>query len=675
MNTYLNEKVVPSLKNTNKESLLIQAVRRWRDHTIVVRYLQKLFSYVDMYYTKHHNLPVLKDVGLLCYRNFVYKNIKKEMASSLLDKISAERKGEVIDRSILKDGINLFIEMGQNSLLVYTEDFEKQLLDQTKEFYDLESSKLISEDSCSEYLIKIEVKLKEEEDRARSYLHTSTESSLINTVEKSTITNHAQKLLNMENSGFLVLLQNLDEKKSDLKRMYTLFKRVKELKPMSDLLKDFVKDEGLAIVKNHQEKDDEIDFKAFIDALLDLQEKYSTLVNEQFDKDSNFLEALKDAFTIFVNIDLKDGKGKNISTSELLSTYCDYIMKNTDKIGDENLDSLFDKIVRLFAYITDKDLFQEYYRRQLAKRLLSTSNANHDAERSLIAKLKTLNGAGFTSKLEGMIKDQSTSQDLQNNFKDHAKKDPLPLDFTPTILTTGFWPSFKVDQLSLPQEMEVCIKNFKEFYASRTESRSLKWIHSLGNCTLTALFSSGNKELQVSTYQACILLLFNDYEDGQSRLTPENIQKALNLTTEDVRRNLLSLCLNKQAKILMRISNSEDTKTISPNDEFSVNPDFKSKKHRIKIPNLVLKISGEERKDIDKTMEEDRKYSIEAAIVRIMKARREMKHQDLVVETSKQLLQHFNPDPKSIKSRINDLIGREYIKRDETDPTIYLYIA
>lgn len=674
INEYLLDRVVPALKQKSKETLLPQAVRRWRDHTVVVKYLGKVFNYLDRYYTKHNNRDSLRDVGLKCYQTHVYGTIKEDMARALLDKVDCERKGEIIDRAAMKDGVNLFIEMGLNSLDAYIHDFEAPLIRETDEFYKLESAKWINEDSCPEYMKKAENRLEQEQNRAEAYLHHSTSKTLIETAEKQLISAHADRLLHMENSGFLALLKDLEEKKDDLSRMYRLFKRVDGLKPMSDMMRDYIKEQGMAVVKMHQEKE-ELDYKSFINTLLDLHEEYSSLVNDQFQKDALFLEALKDAFTHFINTNLQNKKGTKTTTSELLSTYCDYVMKNTDKFGEEKLEDLLEKIVRLFAFISDKDMFQEYYRRQLSKRLLVSSSTNHDAERSLIAKLKMRCGASFTSKLEGMIKDKNLSEDLQNSFKEYCKsKGELSIDFTPKVLTTGFWPNFKTDQLTIPPELETCVKRFKEFYDSRTESRSLKWAHSLGNCTVQGLYASGNKELHMSTYQACILLLFNDdnFKEGKQAMSAGDIQKALNLPFEDVRKNILSMCVSKQARILVK-KDGDSVKNVKREDTFAVNPNFKSKKHRIRIPNLIMKITNEDRRDIDKTMEEDRKHAIEAAIVRIMKARRQMKHQNLILEVSKQLMQHFRPDPKAIKMRISDLLTREYLSRDGVDT--YNYVA
>ena len=63
------------------------------------------------------------------------------------------------------------------------------------------------------------------------------------------------------------------------------------------------------------------------------------------------------------------------------------------------------------------------------------------------------------------------------------------------------------------------------------------------------------------------------------------------------------------------------------------------------------------------------------AIVRIMKTRKTLDHQKLVLEASNQLLRHFKPDPKQIKKRIEDLIAREYLERDTNNPNLYKYLA
>jgi cullin 3 len=74
-------------------------------------------------------------------------------------------------------------------------------------------------------------------------------------------------------------------------------------------------------------------------------------------------------------------------------------------------------------------------------------------------------------------------------------------------------------------------------------------------------------------------------------------------------------------------------------------------------------------------VEEDRRHLVEAAIVRIMKARKTLTHNELIAEVTKQLSVRFNPSPQFVKKRIESLIEREYLERAEDDHKVYNYVA
>jgi hypothetical protein len=69
----------------------------------------------------------------------------------------------------------------------------------------------------------------------------------------------------------------------------------------------------------------------------------------------------------------------------------------------------------------------------------------------------------------------------------------------------------------------------------------------------------------------------------------------------------------------------------------------------------------------------ERQNIIDAAIVRIMKSRKTEKHVQLMEEVIRQI-SVFKPQPQMIKERIESLIEREYLKRDDADRTIYIYL-
>lgn len=96
---------------------------------------------------------------------------------------------------------------------------------------------------------------------------------------------------------------------------------------------------------------------------------------------------------------------------------------------------------------------------------------------------------------------------------------------------------------------------------------------------------------------------------------------------------------------------------------------FRSKKRAFRVPIATLEETHNPKK-----LEEDRKHIIEAAIVRIMKARKTLSHQQLIGETLTQL-SFFKPDPKKIRESIESLIEREFLERDQDNRDVYKYLA
>jgi len=71
----------------------------------------------------------------------------------------------------------------------------------------------------------------------------------------------------------------------------------------------------------------------------------------------------------------------------------------TEKMSDDETELQLEKVVKLLAYISDKDLFSEFYRKKLGRRLLMDFSASDELERSILGRLKQQCGAQFTSKV------------------------------------------------------------------------------------------------------------------------------------------------------------------------------------------------------------------------------------------------------------------------------------
>ena len=98
---------------------------------------------------------------------------------------------------------------------------------------------------------------------------------------------------------------------------------------------------------------------------------------------------------------------------EYLSLFIDDKLKKGVKgLSDAEVESVLDKSMILFRFLVEKDAFEEYYKRHLARRLLNQKSASDDSEKMMISKLKSECGCQFTSKLEGKYNFNSLSSDL-----------------------------------------------------------------------------------------------------------------------------------------------------------------------------------------------------------------------------------------------------------------------
>ena len=128
--------------------------------------------------------------------------------------------------------------------------------------------------------------------------------------------------------------------------------------------------------------------------------------------------------------------------------------------ADDGLESVLDSVLIIFRYINGKDVFEAFYKKDLAKRLIFGRTNSFDLEKYMIAKLKSECGTAFTSKLEGMFRDIDLSKELGSQFKASSAHTQAPcfssIDMSVQVLTTGFWPAYPPYQLAIPKLMEDC---------------------------------------------------------------------------------------------------------------------------------------------------------------------------------------------------------------------------
>ncbi|KAG8322193.1 Cullin-4A [Homalodisca vitripennis] len=555
-----------------------------------------------------------RDMGLDLFRHHIVLNtlVQTRTVEGLLMLIEKERQGDTVDRTLLKSLLRML-----SDLQIYQDAFESKFLVATEALYAAEGKRLIQDMEVPEYLHHVDKRLNEEKERLLHYLDTSTKWSLIHTVEKQLLSEHLTTVLQ---KGLDNLLE--ENRVDELALLYSLFTRVKKgLQELCANFNTYIKKKGRTIVID-PEKD-----KTMVQELLDFKDKMDNVVCTCFQKNDKFGNSLKEAFEHFVN-------QRANKPAELIAKFVDCKLRAGNKEAtEEELEKLLDKIMVLFRFIHGKDVFEAFYKKDLAKRLLVGKSASVDAEKSMLSKLKQECGGGFTSKLEGMFKDMELSKDINVAFKQYMSNlrssSVSNIELTVSILTMGYWPTYPLMEVTLPAEMVQYQDHFNKFYLGKHNGRKLQWQPTLGHCVLRAEFTQGRKELQVSLFQALVLLLFN-YSDETSL---EDIKAGTNIEDGELRRTLQSLACGK-ARVLTKMPRGRD---VEDGDKFSFNADFTNKLFRIKINQIQMKETTEEQKATEERVFQDRQYQIDAAIVRIMKMRKTLTHNLLITELYNQL--------------------------------------
>ncbi|KIJ64473.1 hypothetical protein HYDPIDRAFT_111799 [Hydnomerulius pinastri MD-312] len=658
------------------EALLRYYAAEWDRYTTGANYINRLFTYLNRHWVKRERDEGRKGVypvytlALVQWKSNFFLHVQSKngkLANAILRLIERQRNGETIDQGLVKKVVDSFVSLGLDdadinkaSLDVYREHLETPFLEATAKYYQQESEAFLAESSVSDYLKKAEERLREEEDRVDRYLNTETRKELVAQCERVLIRQHSELMWD----SFQSLLDY--DKDEDLQRMYALLSRIIEgLEPLRKKFEEHVKKAGLTavskLVGEGTEGVDGLDSKAYVDALLEVHRKNSETVTRSFRGEAGFVASLDKACREFVNRNAATGTSTTKSP-ELLAKHADMLLRKNNKMAEEeDLEGALNRVMVLFKYIEDKDVFQTFYTTKLSKRLIHGVSASDESEASMISKLKEACGFEYTNKLQRMFTDMSLSKDLTDQFKERMQQnhDDMDINFSIMVLGTNFWPlNAPNNDFIIPPEILPTYDRFSKYYQTKHSGRKLTWLWNYSKNELRTNYLNQKYILMTSSYQMAVLLQYNKHDT----LSLEELITATAIS-KDILTQVLSLLV--KAKILI----NEET------DQYDLNPNFKSKKIRVNLNQPIKAEVKAESSEVLKTVDEDRKYVIQATIVRIMKARKTMKNQPLIQEVISQISQRFAPKIPDIKKAIDTLLEKEYIERVDGTRDTFAYVA
>ncbi|OQS02543.1 Cullin family protein [Thraustotheca clavata] len=638
-------------------------------------YVSELFAYLNRYWIRYAHseygqAPIpgvypVPELALRIWRDIVHTTMQHRVVNALLHifHTSRESGSEFFEYGdLVTTTVQIYLVLGlnkQDPLKLYRNEVETIFLQDTASYYSLVAQNLLQNVSIAEYLNLVEKLCTQEEHRCEGKMHRITVKQVRQTCCRVLVEEHTEQICDEMNS----FLEN--NQVDDLRRLFHLFSELPNDQALMSLkanLKKYIEKSGMEVVQKFQHDESLKNPQEYIEALVAVREKFVDLIREAFGFHALMRTALDQACRTFAN--------SHPRLPELLAK-CTHLLMTKQGPNDNEIEVKIDQIGVVFCLLDDKDIFKKYYAKLLSQRLIHGTSVANDFEVLLVQKLREVCGCDFVSKLQKMFSDKLVSQTISSSYRawrdeHHGMDEPNYLvDFSFDVLTAGVWPiptSFSNDNVKLPTVCQYQVDLFTTYYVNQSTGRRLHWVHRLSHGLLRMTLSSRLYEVHASMYQIVLLLQFNDQTSWSATQLHERTQIP----------NIEAVHYHLQPLVKIKLLHAAPDLTM-----YTLNDKFTLKRSRIKaipvqsILDFQPPVAGTTSSPREVT--EDRKMVLQAAIVRVMKSRRECSFNQLFTETTSILSNQFVPSHSFLQQNIDLLIEKEYM-RIQSDQ-MYMYVA
>ena len=677
------------IKKESKGQLIDSFIKQTEHINFLIYWMNRIFTYLDRFYTKAKNKHSLSENAISLYRQFFFDPVQTDIYTEVNKLIKEDRNCNIESRPKIKTILKILYDIDlanpkivkENNKISWVSENKAEIKNDTAyqdkwfSYFTNETTKFAKDKgnadihnmSAPEYIVSQLKYIDEENVRETEY---------INPKYHSKINEINARLLIGENAEELSRMEFTTKRNEELKNTFQLFKLYpKSLEVITTAFIPYIRKRGEDI---NQNKEVTKDPKKFIPQLISLKKEMDSLVAECFENHPQFQDKKNKAFSLFM---VKDIYAKQ------LSNYTDFCMRNGFKgKSQEEIENTLNDIIGLYKCLNSKLVFQLETNKKMSDRLIKNVSLSTNTEKLFISKLKQESGVTYVNKMTEMMNDlEKNKKEIESYKSSSSKGSPNGIKFNIQVISQSAWDinNKSMEKIELLPFLKVCLDDFENFYLKKHSGQKLRWCLGLSKLDIQFL-KLKNKNISISTLPQYLTLY---YLEKQGALTILKVAELLGCQVSTVLTDIHGLVFNpsynpqgQAEKGVIVGSFNATTKDFKETDTISINKNFTVARQKFNtMPLAVKKTAAEVRETELEEAQITKRYQdniLQATLTRIMKSRigQTTTHVWLINEASKQI-DLFKAQPQQIKENIEKLIEKNIMKRSDKNRTCYDYIA
>ena len=374
----------------------------WSNQMVIIR---SIFYYMDRtYLLPTTSKATINELAIVQFRNLLLsdRKVTERVIKDTTDLIDAARHGETgaYDPDLLQKAISMFHELS-----IYSTEFEPKMIACSADFFKKWADEMMKPKRIAPYVKQCHDLIQEETKRCKGMnFEISTDIEVTKLLEQILISDRAQELVDTD---LLFPLFEADDRKI-LHVLYLLLQRKQLGDKLRPAFESYISSQGSKIIFDEDREQE------MVTRLLIFKRKLDATWDSSFEKHEGLGHSLREAFEGFINKTQKSSMTwgtDNPKPGEMIAKYVDVILKGGSKAiptangtelrpaedegneeamnEDAHISRELDQVLDMFRFVHGKAVFEAFYKRDLARRLLMGRSASSDAEKSMLTRLRS----------------------------------------------------------------------------------------------------------------------------------------------------------------------------------------------------------------------------------------------------------------------------------------------